>query len=222
VIRSVLDSLATPTVPSVAESVKLALAQRSDGIAARREVEASAKRSAQARSQRLPRLDLIASSGYGGTSSASRFLTYGDSTDVRSSSWTLGLSASVFGRNDAASAADQRAEAAFESARVAGSAVDNAIVSDVRAAVRALSTERDRYLRARDVVRLAEREYAVAQEGARLGLITTFQLLQYEDQLSQARLLDAQARFALQDAGTLYRLAVGSVRSSYGDVARQR
>jgi outer membrane protein TolC len=133
VIRSVLDSLATPTVPSVAESVKLALAQRSDGIAARREVEASAKRSAQARSQRLPRLDLIASYGYGGTSSASRFLTYGDSTDVRSSSWTLGLSASVFGRNDAASAADQRAEAAFESARVAGSAVDNAIVSDVRA-----------------------------------------------------------------------------------------
>jgi outer membrane protein TolC len=202
--------------------MKLAASLRSDGAAARREVDASTKRATQAHSQRLPRLDLIASYGYGGTSAASRFLTYGDSTDVRSSSWTLGLSASLFGRNDAASAVDQRAEAALESSRVAAAAVDNAIVADVRAAVRALSTERDRFLRGRDVVRLAEREYAVAQEGARLGLITTFQLLQYEDQLSQARLLDAQARFAVQDAGTQYRLATGSVRARYGDVARQR
>ncbi len=214
-IRTVRDSVLVPAAPSEPEAVRAALAQRFDGAAARRELDASTRRAAQARSQRLPKLDLIASYGYGGTTSATRFLSYGDSSDVRSSTWSLGLSASLFGRNDAAAAVDQRAEAALETARIAQSAVDNVIVADVRAALRGLATERERYGRARDVVQLAEREYGVAQEGARLSLVNTFQLLQYEEQLASARLLAAQARFALEDAGTQYRLAMGLVRSAY-------
>ncbi len=221
-LRTAADSITPPAVPTVDEAVQLALAQRTDAVAARSDVDASARRAAQAHSQRLPRLDLIASYGYGGTTSGTRLFSYGDSTDVRSSSWRLGLSASLFGRNDAASALDQRAEVTLESARIAQVGVDNAVVADARAAVRGLQTERDRYVRSRDVIRLAEQEYAVAQEGARLGLITTFQLLQYEDALAQARLLDAQARFALEDAGTEYRLAVGTIRTQYGPVARVR
>ena len=210
-VRTVRDSLSAPSVPAEDEAVRAALALRSDAAAARREVDASTRRAAQAHSQRLPKLDLIASYGYGGTTAGSRFLSYGDSSDIRSSSWSLGVSASLFGRNDAASAVDQRAEAALESARIFQAGVDNAIVSDVRVALRGLTTERERYRRARDVVQLAEREYGVAQEGARLGLVSTFQLLQYEEQLAQARLLDAQARFALEDAGTQYRLATGAM-----------
>jgi outer membrane protein TolC len=91
----------------------------------------------------------------------------------------------------------------------------NAVRAEVREALRALQTERDRYLRAGDAARLGEREYAAAAEGARLGLVTTFQLLLYEDQLAQARLLVSQARFALEDAGTQYRLAVGDGRRGY-------
>ena len=214
-VHTAPDSVLVADVPSVDSAGSLALAQRGDARAARREYDASARRAAFTHNQRLPRLDLVASYAYGGTSAASRFLNYGDSTDIRNSTWTLGLSTSIFQRNDAGSAVDQRALAQQEIARVNQVATDNLVLADVRAAVRGLQVERARYLRARQVVDLAEREYAVAQEGARLGLVTTFQLLQYEDQLSQARLLVAQARFSIEDAGTVYRLAVGEGRRAY-------
>ena len=214
-VRTAPDSVIVADLPSLDSAASLALAQRSDARAARRDFDASTRRVAFTHNQRLPRLDLVASYAYGGTSAASRFLNFGDSTDIRNSSWTLGLSTSIFQHNDAGSAVDQRARAEQEIARVNQVAAENVVLADVRAAVRGLQVEKARYLRARQVVDLAEREYSVAQEGARLGLVTTFQLLQYEDQLSQARLLVAQARFAIEDAGTLYRLALGDGRRAY-------
>jgi outer membrane protein TolC len=219
------DTAVVPVVPTVAAAEEMAYAHRSDAAAAIRDVEAGRRRAQQARSQRLPRLDLIAGYGYGGTAPTTRFLNFGDSANVRSSTWTLGFSASAFQRNDAAAAVDQRAESDLESARLAQASTANAVREEVRAAVRALQTGRDRYLGAHRVASLAEREYSAAREGARLGLITTFQLLQYEDQLAQARLLLAQTRFALEDAGTQYRLATGESRRGYlpaADATRQR
>lgn len=208
------DTLVVPDIPLVADAEAAAMAQRGDVAAAMFEVDAGRRRTDQARSQRRPRLDLIAAYGYGGTAPTTSFLSYNQSGDLRNSSLSVGLSTSLFQRNDAAEAVDQRAEAAFESARYTRSATLSAVRADVRATVRALDTERARYLRARDVVRLAEQEYAAAREGSRLALITTFQLLQYEEQLAQARLLISQARFALEDAGTLYRLAVAERRGA--------
>ena len=221
-VHTAPDSVVVPIVPTLADAEKDALALRRDALAVARDVDASQKRVALTRNQLRPQLDLIASYGYGGTAPGTRLLTYRDSADVRTSSWTIGLSASLFQRNDAASAVDQRAEAALDVSRLAALATDNLVRADVRAAVRALQTSHDRYLRAGDVIRLAEREYAAAREGARLGLITTFQLLQYEDQVAQSRLLIAQARFAVEDAGTQYRLATGSSRSNYGGSAGRR
>ena len=209
------DSVIVPTVPNMADAESEALAQRSDALAVARDVDAGRKRVALTKNQLRPQLDVIASYGYGGTAPGTRLLNYRDSADVRTSNWSLGLSASLFQRNDAASALDQRAEASLDLARLAASATENVVRSDVRTAVRALQTARDRYLRAVDVIRLAEAEYAAAREGARLGLITTFQLLQYEDQVAQSRLLFAQARFAVEDAGSQYRLAVGGGRKAY-------
>ncbi len=216
------DSALVPVIPTVAAAEEIAYAQRSDAAAAMRDVDASRRRAHQAKSQRLPRLDLIAGYGYGGTAPTTRFLSFGDSANVRSSTWTLGLSASVFQRNDAAAAVDQRAASDLESARLAQVSTVNAVREEVRAAVRALQTGRDRYLGAQRVASLAEREYAAAREGARLGLITTFQLLQYEDQLAQARLLLSQTRFTMEDAGTQYRLAIGAGRTGYPAVSNTR
>ncbi|CAN5586905.1 hypothetical protein BH09GEM1_BH09GEM1_20630 [soil metagenome] len=215
VAHTVADSVIVPVVPTVAAAEEVAYAQRADAAAAVRDVEAGRRRASQTRSGRLPRLDLIGGYGYGGTAPTTRFLNFGDSANVRSSTWTLGLSASIFQRNDGAVALDQRAEADLETARLAQVSTINAVREDVRSAVRALQTGRDRYLGAQRVASLAEREYAAAREGARLGLITTFQLLQYEDQLAQSRLLLAQTRFALEDAGTLFRLATGEGRRGY-------
>ena len=220
-MHTIPDSVVVPVVPTLGEAEAAALTQRADAAAAGRDVEASRRRAGQARSQRLPKLDLIASYGYGGIAPTSRFLSFADSADLRSSSWTLGFNASFFQRNDAAAANDQRAETGLEAARLSQVASLNAVRGEVSAALRAWQTGRDRYLRAGDVGRLAEREYAAAREGARLGLVTTFQLLQYEEQLAQARLLVAQARFALEDAGTQYRLAVGESRRGYPAPSRQ-
>jgi len=214
-VHTTPDSAVVPVVPTLDAAEAMAFAQRSDVAAAGRDVEAGRRRVEQSRSQRLPRLDFVASYGYGGTAPTARFLTFADSADLRSSIWTLGFSASFFQRNDAALAVDQRAQSAWEAARLAQMATVNAVRAEVREALRALQTERDRYLRARDAARLGAREYAAAAEGARLGLVTTFQLLLYEDQLAQARLLVSQARFALEDAGTQYRLAVGDGRRGY-------
>lgn len=214
-VHTTSDTAVVPAIPTLEAAEAMALAQRADAAAASREVEAGRRRAEQSRNQRLPALDLVASYGYGGTAPSPGFLSFADSADVRSSNWTLGFSASFFGRNDGARAADQRAESALQSARLVELATLNAVRADVREALRALQTGKDRYLRAGDAARLGEREYAAAREGARLGLVSTFQLLQYEDQLAQARLLVAQARFALEDAGTQYRLAVGDGRRAY-------
>ena len=185
-------------------------------MAAASDVEAGRQRAEQSRRLRLPGLDLIASYGYGGSGLASSPFNYGSTGDQRSSNWSVGLSTSLFQRNDAARAVDERAEAGLDLARMARLATENAVRADVRSALRALEAGRDRYARAGDVVRLAEKEYSLASEGSRLGLVSTFQLLQYEEALSQARQLASQARFALEDAGTLYRLAIGSGRRAYG------
>ena len=214
-MRTSPDSATLPAIPTENEAVVLAFAQRGDAIAAARDVDAGRLRAEQSRSLRLPRLDLVAQYGYGGTAQASGFLNYGDTGDLRSSSWSLGLSTSLFQHNDAARAVDERAEATLDLARMARVATENVVRADVRSAIRALETGRDRFMRAADVGRLAEKEYALALEGSRLGLVTTFQLLQYEDALAQARLLGSQARFALEDAGTQYRLAIGAGRRVY-------
>ena len=101
------DSAVVPDIPALAAAEAIATAQRSDATAATRDVDAGRRRAQQAKSQRLPRLDLIAGYGYGGTAPTTRFLNFGDSSNVRSSTWTLGLSASLFQRNDAAAAVDR-------------------------------------------------------------------------------------------------------------------
>lgn len=214
-VRTAPDSLEVPSVPALDAAEAAALAQRGDVRAAVLEEEAGRRRARQARNQRLPRLDLTASYGTGGTAARSSFLDYGETGDRRSSSWSWGFSTSLFQRNDAARAADQRAATSLALAELSRMAAENAARADVRSALRALTAGRDRYLRARDVRRLAEREYALALDGSRLGLVTTFQLLQYEDALAQARTLVSQARFALEDAGSVYRLATGAGRAAY-------
>lgn len=212
-VRTTSDSMTVPSVPSFGEAESMAMGRRGDVRAAEREVDADRRRVEQSRNQLRPRLDLTAAYGYGGLAPTARFFSFPDSADVRNSNWSLGLTASFFQKNDAARAQHERAESALEVSRLSRVATDNAVRGETRAAVRAVETARERFLRAGDVGRLAEREYTAAREGARLGLITTFQLLQYEEQLAQARLLLAQARFALESAGTDYRLAVGASRT---------
>lgn len=214
-VRTTADSMAVPPVPSFDEAEALAMSRRGDVRAAEREVDADQRRVEQSRNQLRPRLDLTAAYGYGGQAQTLRFFQFPDSADVRNSNWSLGLTAAFFQKNHAARAQHERAESALEVSRLSRVATDNAVRGETRAAVRAVETARERFLRAGDVGRLAEREYAAAREGARLGLITTFQLLQYEEQLAQARLLVAQARFALELAGTEYRLAIGDSRAGY-------
>lgn len=215
-VRAGADSLAIPAMPRTAEAEALALVARGDAMAARLELEASRRRAAQARSGRLPRIDLVAAYAFGGTSPAFRLLSYADSSEIRTSSWTLGLSASLFQSNSAARADDERAAAAVEDARLTLASVENAVRADVRAAVRAVEVARDRFARTQDVVRLAEQQYDAARESARLGLINTFQLLQYEGDLVQSRLQQAQVRFGLEDALTQYGLASGTNARAYG------
>ena len=214
-VYTLRDSVVIPPVPDVAAAEAIAFAQRGDIIATSRDVEAGRLRSAQSRSLRLPVLDLIASYAYGGIAPTSTFVQFGDTGDRRSSTFSFGLTTSLFQRNDAARAADERAQSALELARLSQRAVENAVHAEVSTAVRALATGRERYARARDVERLAAREYALALEGSRLGLVSTFQLLQYQDALSQGGQLVAQARFALEDAGSQYRLAIGGSRLGY-------
>ncbi len=215
-VHTSADSALVPDVPRLEEAEQLAFASRSDLVAATREVAASRHRATQAQSGLRPLLDLVASYRYGGAGPTSRLLVYRDSGNLGTSDWTVGFSASLFQHNDAARSTDERAAADLYGAQLALAATENAVRADVRAAVRAMQTGRQRFLRAGDVVRLAEQEYKAASDGARLGLVSTFQLLQYEAELALARLLLAEARFALEDAGTQYRIATGVAGQAYG------
>ncbi|GAB4365665.1 MAG: TolC family protein [Deltaproteobacteria bacterium] len=189
-------------------------------------------REAVARNQALPSLDLSLSaglSGLSGTPNANPLFPsstgafeggYSESLDRtfsgRYHNWFVGLSTEIPWRFDREKAEWARARAASEQQRIAGEALSARIRMEVRKGRRDLESARARIEAARVSVAAAARQLDAEERKFELGRSTVFQLLQVQQDLSEARLAEVHARMDAYVAQTRLWRAVGTILEKEG------
>lgn len=197
-------------------SLDQALVSRPELRQQRLEIEASEVRLERARSGRLPGLDLTLSansSGFGAdpddafqTAIGYDFPTY-----------TGTLSFDVPLRNRTAGYAERAARVALRSARIGYDRVELTVLSEVRTAVRDVRYASQGVVAAEKSVDLAERQLAAENARYDEGLSTTFQVLEFQRDLVQARSNLTTARGAWAKALASLAHAEGRVDSAVRD-----
>jgi outer membrane protein len=211
-----LDQALTTGLESRFELRREDLAQRS------REVEASFYRG-----QRKPRLDLTAAYGFsgvggdlvirdnagnvvatvpGGLSDAVDQVTGGDFPG-----WSVGLELGIPIQNRAARARSTIAELAVDQGRTGLDQIRQVITTEVRLAVRAVETAQQELESARVSVRLQTANLDAERKKFVNGLSTSFQILQVEEDLTNARSREVRAVTGYRRALVEYYRAIGKL-----------
>lgn len=193
-------------------------------------------REAVARNRTLPALDLSVSAGLSGLagtpnpnplipSSAEAFEGgYWESIDQTFSgryyNWFVGLSTEIPWRFDREKAEWVRAKAAASQQRLAGDALSSRIRMEVRKGRRDLASALARIEAARASVASAAKNLEAEDRKLELGRSTVFQVLQYQQDLSEARLVEVHARTDAYIAQTRLWRAVGSILDKEGITVR--
>ena len=185
--------------PEWSDSLLLAIERRSELKQQRLEIDAAEVRLLRAQSNVKHQLDLTLtarSTGFDGDSSEALEKAVG--YDFPSYTAALTWSFPIFNRT--ADNAERAARAAVRLARLTYQRIEMGIVSEVRAAVRDLHYQAEAVQAAVKRVTLAKKQLEAEQSAYREGLSTTFQVLDFQQQLSQALSSEKAARAAYAKA----------------------
>ncbi len=165
----------------------------------RHDVQAAEVRLEGARSSRKPRLDLALSSSSAG------FDADPDEAISEAVGWdfptnTAALEFSLPLRNRSASNAERAARAGVRQARLAFDRAELDVLAEVREAVRDLRYRAEALLAAEKSAALAQRQLEAEELRMDIGLSTTFQVLEFQETLAQARSTEVLARAAYAKA----------------------
>lgn len=205
-----------PQIADVAVIEDQAVAERHDLRAAQYDIEKSQVTLQAAENATLPALDLIG--GYTAwTEDAGGFALYEVSRaiDLQFDGFTAGALFTYSIRNNEAEAARTRARLGVQRNELTRSSVENEVRSQVRTAARAVTYGARKLDEARQASALSRQRYQSGLEQLRLGLIDTFRVLQYEEDVTLTQLTEAQALYALANAVTEYQLSVGELDAKY-------
>jgi outer membrane protein len=179
-----------PFVPmadiAVAEQVAFALQHRPDVVQVQLKVASQGIVRDVARNQRLPQLDL------GSTANVSGFGGHLDSslTDVGTAegyNWNVSLTFAYPIGNRAANNGLQQQNLLLQQARIDQRKVEQTVSREILQAVRNLERDSKKVEVTRAATVLAQSQLEVEQEKFRLGLSTSFNVLQFQSQLTAAR-----------------------------------
>ncbi|MBZ0252226.1 MAG: TolC family protein, partial [Candidatus Methylomirabilis sp.] len=95
-------------------------------------------------------------------------------------------------------------------------ALEELILVEVRATVRNAETNLKRVKTTRVATQLAEEQLAAEEKKLEVGLSTNFQVLDFQDQLAQARLAEVQARADYARSLVNLQLRTGTLLDSVG------
>jgi outer membrane protein TolC len=214
-IRTDANAL-TPEIPDLTTPVEDVLARRADVRAARVEVGRAERGLDLARNLGLPDVSLVGSLSQTGTAPQMRYFSFGDSLTIRDLNWSLGVRLALPIKNRFASAQEESAAVEVSSAKIALAARESAVRDELLTARRAVTTAVERRAKAEQVADAATRLYDAAERSVLLGVITTFELIRYDEDLANSRLLAVQADYELAAAVTQTKLAEGALATSYG------
>jgi HAE1 family hydrophobic/amphiphilic exporter-1 len=130
-------------------------------------------------------------------------------------SWTFTLTAEVPFTNIGARAEAKRAELDLESSRVDQEQTRQTIMTDVRQAVRDIDTAARSIVASRTARDAAERNLEAERRRYENGMTTNFQVLQIQQQLSDARVRELQALVGYNQAVANYHRQVGDILETH-------
>jgi outer membrane protein TolC len=215
---------ARPAV-DVGEAIRLALAERPEVRQQRELIENLEVDAAFFRNQRRPRLDVNAGYGTSGTSQQVRNgrPVEGNLGDAVSQifdrdlvGWNLGFVFSYPIQNRTARANSTIADLDLEQGRAELRDLEQAILTEVRQAARAVETAAKQIDSSRVSVRLAERNLDAERKRYENGLSTSFQILEIQEDLSEARSREVTAVTTYRRALANYRRATGQLLEENG------
>ncbi|HEY4642853.1 MAG TPA: TolC family protein, partial [Thermoanaerobaculia bacterium] len=181
-----------------------------------------------ARNQVRPRVDATASYGFAGlagTALATDPIT-GQPTGLQSTNyphaitqilqgdfpaWTIGLNVAVPVLNIGARAEAKRAQLEYEQSRTTEAQTKQNIEVDVRKAVRDIDTAAKEIVASRTAREAAEQNLDAERKRYENGMTTNFNVLQIQQQLSDARVRELQALVGYNKAVANYHRAVGDL-----------
>jgi outer membrane protein len=176
----------------VEDKLREALLQRPDIIESQLSIESREIARAEALNQRLPKLDLEAR---GSLNSFGNNVGKGLSnlSEINGYAWLFGLQFEYPLGNRAARNNVERRKLELRQALVAQRRLQLTIVREVRQAVRGIETASKRVEVTRAATKLARTQLEAEQEKFRLGLSTSFRVLEFQRELTDARSSETQA-----------------------------
>lgn len=208
-----LPEVDEPAAREWTRSLGHALDQRTELVRQRLEVEAQNLRLARAESETLPGLDLSLSAGTRGFDGQSRDAVE-ESFDADFPTYTAGLSFDVPLFNRRASFARRAARIGIRVARLTYDRLEQEVVADVRGKVREVNYQAKAVQAAKKSLELARRQLQAEQARYEEGLSTTFQVLQFQEDLAQALSTEKAARAAHARAQAALLRAEGRIEES--------
>jgi outer membrane protein TolC len=218
---------ADPAVPSISleSEMAAALEKRPDLQRLRLQLKNREIEAAYARNQTLPRVDIAASYGLGGAA-GSGFLTNpitGQRQRVRTDlgdalnqvtgfdfpTWTLGVNFALPLQNRAAKAQNAIAELELERVRAQLHDAESLVTTEVRTAARGIDTAAKQVAAAKASRRLAEKNLDAERKRYENGMSTSFQVLQIQEALTEARSREVSAGAALRRSLVEYHRVTG-------------
>lgn len=213
------------------EAVSTALERRPDIRRRRLENETLDLDAKVARNLKKPRLDVSARYGYNALEGSLRDRTTGEIlavgdyfdaleqiTNFKFNGWQLGFTFAYPLQNREARAQSAIADLAQEQGEVRLDDLELQILTEVRSAARAVRTAVEQIESAKVSRRLAERNLEAEQKRYENGLATTFQVLEIQEDLSEARRIEVSAVIQYRRAETAYYRAIGKLLDEVGVV----
>ncbi len=189
-------------------SLGRALDRRTELVVQRLELEAQSLRLARTESETLPGLDLSLTAANRGFDPR-----YGDAIDESFTTdfptYTAALSFDFPLFNRQASYARRSARVGLRSARILYDRIEQDVVADVRARVRDVNYQAKAVQAAKKSLELARRQLQAEQARYEEGLSTTFQVLEFQEDLAQALSAEKAARSAYAKAQAALQRAEG-------------
>lgn len=213
---SVSAPVVPPTLPSLQEAERAALARRPDLSAAREDAAEGDVRVEVAQSDLRPGLQVTGSYTAAASNAAAVRLWGAERVgDLAVTGWQAGLVATVPLGNGRAKAGYQQAVLERSRREVGVAAVEHDIRLEVRQAMRAITEGSQRLAQTETALALAERQYDAELRRLELGLSDSFRLLQFEDVVGDANRAVIEARYVLAFAVSDYHLALGGNAERY-------
>jgi outer membrane protein TolC len=187
--------------PNFAQSFKLAREFYPETLSQEQTIKQLEIALSTAKRNTLPNLDLIASVGYAARTTAANYgQALANLPNDHGNNWSVGLTYSVPWGERAEKARLRQASNNLSSQKVRLEQLESQLMLDVRVAVRAVETNLVAVDIAAKGTELASRQYDQQKARFDAGLSTSRIVLQFQDDLENARITELQSRLALRRA----------------------